>query len=207
MGKGESGKIVGRWGYRAEDSRLIISVWFVLLIAVMVAGIAVTVGKARGQELVPKMPSDHDLVYVVDDRGELANIPFETAKTPLNATAVAKKNRNSFVELPGERSTMNLKTVDPHIYLFVSEGPNVHPPFLVQLAVKRGARRVTAIAERGRPGYAIASEEIVKPHYRVLGNAQGQLFMEIHPRDPLVPGEYAIMGSDLSRVATFSVGR
>jgi hypothetical protein len=178
-----------------------------LITVVMAVGAAGTVGKTRGQESVPAMPTDQDLIYVVDDRGELAKIPFETAKTPLNATAVAKNNKNSFVELPGERSTTSLKTVDPHIYLFVSEGPNVHPPFLVQLTVKRGARRVTAIAERGRPGYAIASEEIVKPHYRVMANAQGRLFMEIHPRDPLVPGEYAIMGSDLSRVATFSVGR
>jgi hypothetical protein len=206
MGKG-SGKEVGSWRYRAAVSRFSISVCCVLLVTVIVAGAAVNVGKASWQELVPAVPTDQDLIYVVDDSGELAKIPFETARTPLNATAVAKNNRNSFVELPGERSTTNLKTADPHIYLFVSEGPNVHPPFLVQLAVKRGARRVAAIAERGRPGYAIASEEIVKPHYRVLANAQGRLFMEIHPRDPIVPGEYAIMGSDLSRVATFSVGR
>jgi hypothetical protein len=188
-------------------NRYLITVWCVLVIAVMVAGTGVIIGKARGQESIPAMPSNHDLTYVVDDKGLLASIPFETAKTPLNATAVARNNRNSFVELPGERSTVSLKTVDPRFYLFVSEGQNVHPPFLVQLSVKKGARRVTAVAEKGRPGYAIASEEIIKPHYRVLANAQGRLFMEIRPRDPLVPGEYAIMGSDLSRVATFSIGR
>jgi hypothetical protein len=173
----------------------------------VVTGTWGTVAKARGQELIPAMPADQGQIYVADDKGGLANIPFETAKTPLSATAVAKSSRNSYVELPGDRSMTSLKSEDPRFYLFVSEGPNSHPPFLVQLTVKKGVRRVTAIAERGRPGYAISSDEIIKPHYRVLANAQGRLFMEIHPRDPLVPGEYAIMGSDLSRVATYSVGR
>src|SRR4051794_39865220 len=123
MGKGGSGKEVGWWRDRAEDSKLTISFCFVLLITVMLAGTAVTFGKASGQESIPAMPPDNDLIYVLDDKGQLANIPFETATTPLNRATNAKGNRNNFVELRGERSTMNLKTVDPRFYLFVSEGP------------------------------------------------------------------------------------
>lgn len=140
------------------------------------------------------------------DNGQLVSIPFETGRTPLKATEVAKGDRTSYVEVPGEHSQTNITDMDPRIYVFVPDQPGAHPPFLVALTGKKGARRVTALTERGRSGYAIAAEEIVKPHYRVLAKEGGLVFMEIHPRSPLMAGEYAIMGSDLSRVATFSVG-
>lgn len=75
----------------------------------------------------------------------------------------------------------------------------------MRLAEKRGARRVTAMAQKGYRGYAIDSEEIVKPHYRVLGRENGLIFMEIRPREPLMTGEYAIIGTDLKLTATFSI--
>src|SRR4051812_7393207 len=150
------------------------------------------------------MPSDRSLVYIMAD-AKLSPLTYETAKTPLNATAVASSNRNSYVELTGSHSSRTITTIEPRIFIFVPDQPNAHPPFLVRLSVKKNARRVTALTEKGRPGYAIASEEIVKPHYRVLGKEGGLTFMEVRPREPLIPGEYAIMGSDLSRVATFTV--
>jgi hypothetical protein len=61
------------------------------------------------------------------------------------------------------------------------------------------------MAQKGLKGFAIYSEEIVKPHYRVLGRADGLLYMEISPRESLTPGEYAIIGTDLQRIATFRV--
>jgi hypothetical protein len=164
-------------------------------------------GRSNEQDVPPKLPPDQTQVYIADSQGQLSLIPFETGRTPLKPLEVARDDKTSYVEVPGENSKTVISTSEPRIYLFVSDQPNTHPAFLVQFIRKKGARRVPALTERGRTGYAIASEQIVKPHYRVLGKQNGMLFMEIRPRVPLVAGEYAIMGSDLSRVATFSIGR
>ena len=173
----------------------------------LVFGVLSGFGRLNGQDVAPKFPSDQTQVYVADIQGQLSPIPFETGHTPLNPLEVARDDRTSYVEVSGETSKTIVSTSEPRIYLFVSDQPNTHPAFLVQFIHKKGARRVPALTERGRSGYAIASEQIVKPHYRVLGKQNGMLLMEIRPRVPLVAGEYAIMGSDLSRVATFSIGR
>ena len=57
----------------------------------------------------------------------------------------------------------------------------------------------------GMRGFAIASEEIIKPMVRVLARDGDMVFMEVRPRTSLVPGEYAIIGDDVTRVATFRV--
>jgi hypothetical protein len=160
---------------------------------------------AASQTLAPAMPSDRGAVYVADASGALSPIPYEVATTALSATAVAKSDKTGYIEIPGERSKTAVTAFEPRLYVFIPDRPGEHPPFLVMLTSKKGARRVTALTERGRAGYAIAGEEIVKPHYRVLGQEGGLAFMEITPRSPLVPGEYAIMGRDLSKVATFTV--
>jgi len=175
-----------------------------ILLLLLVLGVG---GRARSQDAVPAVPADQSLVYFTDEQGKLSPIPFEVGHTPLNPLEIAKEDKTSYVEVPGPDSKTTVRTSDPRIYLFVSGQPNTHPAFLVQFIVRKGLRRVTALTERGRSGYAIASEQIVKPHYRVLANQNGMLFMEIRPRTPLAEGEYAIMGSDLSRVATFRVGR
>jgi hypothetical protein len=64
---------------------------------------------------------------------------------------------------------------------------------------------VTAIAERGVAGFAIPSAEIVRPIPRGLAKNGDEVFMELRPRVSLMPGEYAIIGNDLTRVATFRV--
>ncbi len=133
----------------------------------------------------------------------LTPLPFETGSTPIKTDAAAKSDKVSYVELKGASAVTVLKTDAPHLYVFVPDRADAHPPFLVRLSTKRGARRVTAITQRGLRGFAIASEEIVKPHYRVLGRDDGMVYMEIRPREPLVPGEYAIVGSDLQRIASF----
>jgi len=170
-------------------------------------GVLYGFGQSNEQEIAPKFPSDETQVYIADIQGQLSSIPFETGHTPLKPLEIARDDKSSYVEVPGENSKTIVSTSEPRIYLFVSDQPNTHPAFLVQFISKKGVRRVPALTERGRSGYAIASEQIVKPHYRVLGKQNGMLFMEIRPRVPLVAGEYAIMGSDLSRVATFSIGR
>jgi len=173
----------------------------------LVFGVMSGFGRLNGQDVAPKIPSDQTQVYIADIQGQLSQLPFETGHTPLKPLEVARDDKTSYVEVPGETSKTIVSTSEPRIYIFVSDQPNTHPAFLVQFIRKKGARRVPALTERGRSGYAIASEQIVKPHYRVLGKQNGMLFMEIRPRVPLGAGEYAIMGSDLSRVATFSIGR
>jgi hypothetical protein len=157
------------------------------------------------QETFPAPPSDRASIYIADERGALAPLAFEAGTTPLNVEAVAKGDKRSYVELKGERSATVITNVEPRFYLFVADDEHAKPPFVVRLTEKRGARRVTAMAQKGYKGFAIDSEEIVKPHYRVLGREGGMLFMEIRAREPLLLGEYAIVGTDLQRVATFRV--
>jgi len=45
----------------------------------------------------------------------------------------------------------------------------------------------------------------VRPIPRGLSKNGEEVFMELRPRTSLMPGEYAIIGNDLSRVATFRV--
>lgn len=158
------------------------------------------------QESFPAPPADRGQVYALGEGNSLVALPFETGTTPLSIQKSATSDKRSYIELKGESAATVLRTDEPRLYLFVPDVGDAHPPFLVRLAPKRGARRVTAMAQRGFKGFAIYSEEIVKPHYRVLGRDAGMLYMEIRPREPLLPGEYAVIGTDLGRIATFRIG-
>lgn len=164
------------------------------------------VGPAPVQNNLPAPPVDHSRVYILDTRNTLVALPTETGRTPLGINSPAKSDKISFVELKGAHSAAETVTETPLLYLFVPDQAGVHVPFLVRLTARSGDRRVTAIAQKGLPGFAIASEEIVKPNYRVIGREGGLTFMEVRPREPLLPGEYAVIGADLGRIATFRVG-
>lgn len=159
----------------------------------------------RSQEFLPSPPSDHALIYILDDQNKLVPLPFEQGQTPLHSEQVAKSTKVGYLELKGEHAATVLKTATPRLFLFTYQRPGVHPPFLVWLTPHKGARRVTAIAQRGMSGYAVSSEEIVKPLIRVLAKEGDEVFMEVRPRVSLMPGEYAIIGDDLARIATFRV--
>jgi hypothetical protein len=157
------------------------------------------------QDSYPAPPADRTLVYVADEKDALVALPFETGTTPLRADAVARNDKTSYVEVRGASSRTTLRTNSPRFFLFVADEANSHPPFIVRLSARRNARRVTAISQKGLRGYAIASEEIVKPHYRVLMREGGMLYMEVRLREPLMQGEYAVLGADLKRIATFRI--
>lgn len=157
------------------------------------------------QDAFPPPPADRTLIYVADENNSLVALPFETGTTPLAVGKVAGSDKRSYVELKGESAATVVKSNEPRFYLFVPDAPGTHPPFIVSLTAKRGARRVTAMAQKGFKGYAIDSAEIIKPHYRVLGHEGGLFYMEIRPREMLLPGEYAIIGADLRRIATFRI--
>jgi hypothetical protein len=157
------------------------------------------------QEFLPAPPAERTLIYTLDNENKLVPLPFERGQTPLRADVIAKSEKASYVELKGEHSSTALKSGLPRLFLFTSAQPGVHPPFLVWLTAHHGARRVTAIAQTGQRGFAIASEEIIKPSIRVLAREGDMVFMEVRPRASLVPGEYAIIGDDVTRIATFRI--
>ena len=162
-------------------------------------------GSGQTQEFLPAPPADRTLIYWLDSQNTLVPFRFEPGRTPLDLEAVAKSNRLSYIELKGEHADTILSGPRPRLFLFTFERPGNHPPFLVWLTPRRGARRVTAVAERGLKGFAISSDEIIKPSVRVLWKEGDLVFMELRPRASLVPGEYAIIGGDLTRIATFRV--
>jgi hypothetical protein len=156
------------------------------------------------QEFLPSPPADRALIYLLDDQNKLTPLPFEQGQTPLGLDQAAKSTKVSYIELKGEHSATILTTT--RLFLFTDQRQGTHPPFLVWLTPHRGARRVTAIAQKGMRGFAIDSEAIIKPAIRVLARFDGdRVFIELGPRSSLIPGEYAIIGDDLTRIATFRI--
>jgi len=174
------------------------------VIATIAAVLLVFGTSVGGQDFLPSAPPDRTLIYTLDERNALTPLAFETARTPLKVTEKAKNTKTSYIEIAGEHSSKTLSTA-PRIFLFTIERQGSHPPFIVWLTPKRGARRATAIAQSGLTGFAIDSGQIVKPTIRVLEKFGDEVFMELRPRTSLVPGEYAIIGDDLTRIATFRV--
>lgn len=160
---------------------------------------------AMAQEILPSPPPDHSFVYYLNRNNELAPFPFESGLTSLNYQKPAKGTKVGFIELKGEHATTVFETLAPRIFLFTSHRVGSHPPFLVSLTSGRGVRRVKAVVQKGMSGFAIESEQIIKPNLRVLDSLGEEVFMEIRPRVSLIPGEYAIIGDDVARIATFRI--
>ena len=174
----------------------------VILLAICVIGLNLA---ASAQEILPSPPPDHSFVYYLNSSNELAALPFELGMASLNYQKPAKETRVGFIELDGAHASTVFETANPRIFLFASQRAGSHPPFLVLLSTRRGKRRVTAVAQQGMSGFAIASEQIIKPNLRVLASLGEEVFMEIRPRVSLIPGEYAIIGNDVARIATFRI--
>jgi hypothetical protein len=181
--------------YRLASERLLVALVF---------SISVNVWNIPAQEFLPSPPSDKTLIYILDSHNNLVALPYETGRTPLKITEKARTSKTSYLEINGEKAATTLMAM-PRIFLFTSERVGTHPPFIVWLESRRGARRVTAVTQAGMTGFAIDSAQIVKPTVRVLAKSGDEVFMEIRPRTSLVPGEYAIIGDDLTRIATFRV--
>ena len=156
---------------------------------------------------VPQAPADRTLTYWrMGEDTALQALAVESGTTTLRPDVPARSDKWGHVELKGETAQTIIANSEPHFFMFVPDISGVHPPLLVRLNAKRGARRVAAMAQRGQRGFAIAGEEIVKPRYRVLGRDAGMIYMEVWGREPLLPGEYAFIGSEIARIATFRIG-
>src|SRR5437764_10536878 len=175
-----------------------------ILLSLLAFGWPLPVRFSQVPEFFPAPPADHSLIYVIDEPHKLSALPFENAETPIKADQVAKSTSISYIELKGQHSSTVLKA-DQRIFIFTMERPGMHPPFIVLLTLKRGNRRATAISQRGLTGFAISSDQIVKPSVLGLWKNGDEVFMQLSPRVSLAPGEYAIIGADLTRVATFRV--
>ena len=173
-----------------------------LRIALIVLGCGCPVMLAP-QEL-PPVPSDHSLIYALDEKHNLSALGFETATTPLRIEQVARSTTSSYLEIKGEHSSTVLPA-NTLIYVFTMDRGGAHPPLIVWLTAHKGSRRATALAEKGRAGFAVEASQIVRPIPRGLAKNGDEVFMELRPRTSLMPGEYAIIGNDLTRVATFRV--
>jgi len=178
---------------------------YLAIVAVLGAVFVTTTRNGSAQEFLPSAPPDRSLIYALDDQNKLVPLPFEPGQTSLRPETTAKNTKVGYIELKGEHAATIFKTPTPRVFLFTYQRPGVHPPFLVWLTPHKGARRVTAIVQRGMAGFAISSEEIIKPTVRGLVKEGDLVFMEVRPRTSLMPGEYAIIGDDLARIATFRV--
>jgi hypothetical protein len=118
---------------------------------------------------------------------------------------VARSDKRSYLELQGEHAVTTINQPSPRFYLFVKDVQGVRPPFIVRMTEKKKARRIGAMTQKGMSGFAVPSEEIIRPRLLVLKREDGMLFMQVSPREPLAPGEYAFVGADPSRIATFRI--
>jgi hypothetical protein len=182
-----------------------------LALALCVAS-ATLLGNAAGnsafQENFPAPPADRTLIYWRTAKdAALTVLPIEAATTNLRPENVAGSDKMGRVELRGENAQTAIADSEPHFFLFVPDTPGVHPPLLVRLTRKRGGRQAAAMVQRGLRGLAIVSEDIVKPHYRVLRREGGSIYMEVWGRQPLEAGEYGFISSDLARISTFRIVR
>lgn len=170
---------------------------------------------ASTRQAIPPVPDDIRAIYFTGADGKLAPLPFEaaTSSIPVEWDKPAERSRTGYVELKGEHAKTTLDAA-ARFYVFVLAESNVPPPFIVRLKVKNGARRMTAVVEEGQRWFAPLAEEVVVPRYRVIDKVylripRGLLlplfYVELAPRAPLPPGEYAFVGKGLETTSTFRV--
>jgi hypothetical protein len=157
------------------------------------------------QNVYPDAPADRSLIYLGDAKNSLVALPVEAATSKLRLSEVARSDKSGYLELQGEHAATAITDPLPHFYLFVKDVQGARPPFIVRLTEKGKARRLAAMTQKGMSGFAVPSEQIIKPRLLVLKREDGMLFMQVSPREPLAPGEYAFVGADPARVAAFRI--
>jgi hypothetical protein len=178
---------------------------FALSVGIAGRGGRVCAARANLQTGYPQPPADRSLIYLADDKNALSALPFEAATTGLRVKEVARSDKRGYLELQGEHAATAINNPLPRFFLFVPDVQGVRPPFIVRLSEKKKGRRVDALTQKGLSGFAVPSEEIIRPRLLVLKREDGMLFMQISPREPLLSGEYAFVGADPARIATFRI--
>jgi hypothetical protein len=160
------------------------------------------------------IPGDATRVYYESAPDQVSVLPFESNVTALNPFEVARKDKVGYAEVKGPTATTGLSDRRPRFYVFVTEKMDPPPHQLVRLSSQKSKRRFTVVSIKGRKGYSPLQVESVKLDYRLLERVTFALgggrfmflnYMEIRPRVPLTPGEYAIIGDSLLDIATFRI--
>jgi len=134
--------------------------------------------------------------------------------TSLNVFVPAEKDRVTRVDLKSPTAETVLRGSDPRFYVFVADRWDPPPHQLVRLTRKKSLRQLTISVLKGRKGYAPFEIDNVRLEYRLLERLRVEAgknrylfvnYMQIRPVQPLVPGEYAIIGDSLADMATFRI--
>jgi len=166
------------------------------------------------QESLRTIPGDATRVYYENAPDKVTALPFEANTRSLDPFAIARKDKVSYAEVKGSNSATILSTRQPRFYVFVADKMDPPPHQLVRLSSQTKTRRFTVVRIKGRKGYSPLEVESVRLEYRLLerltvagggGRFMFLNYMEIQPRVPLTPGEYAIIGDSLLDIATFRI--
>ena len=166
------------------------------------------------QESFQDPPNDLTRVYYLNVDNKLLPLPFEPGTTSLNVFLPAKTDKVAQVRLKGPRAATILTNNNLRFYVFVADKMDPPPHQLVQLTSKKSDRALTISVIKGRKGYAPFDSDNVRLEHRLVARLRVETsknrylfvnYMELRPRKPLQPGEYAIIGDALSDVATFSI--
>ena len=166
------------------------------------------------QNSFPEPPSDLTKIYYLSGKDELVALPFEAGATALNVFQPAIEDKVTRVRVPGAKAATVLSSDGLRFFVFVADRMDPAPHQLVRLAAGKSDRSLKISVLKGRKGYAPFDEDNIHLQKRVLKRLSvpagpGRMifvnYMELRPRQPLPPGEYAIIGDSLADLATFQI--
>jgi hypothetical protein len=169
---------------------------------------------SAAQQTFPDPPADLTRIYFLSGANTLSELPFESGTIPVNVFQPAVDDKVVRVRVTGPTATTSLTNNDLRFYVFVADRMDPPPHQLVRLTAGKSERSLKISVIRGRKGYAPFDEDNIRLQRRTLKRlsvpaGQGRMifvnYMELRPLQPLLPGEYAIIGDSLADIATFRV--
>jgi hypothetical protein len=161
----------------------------------------------------PEPPSDLTRVYYMNSN-TLVALPFESGALPFDIFQPAVDNRITRVRVAGPKAPTVLKNENLRFFVFVGDRMDPPPHQLVRLTSNKTERSLKISLIKGRKSYAPFAEDNVPLERRILRRMKVRAgvnrflfvnYLELRPRGPLRPGEYAIIGDSFADVATFRV--
>ena len=165
------------------------------------------------QKAFPEPPNDLTRVYYLDGDTLIA-LPFESAASRFDIFQPAVENKITRVRVPGSKAQTVLTNENLRFFVFVADRMDPPPHQLVRLTSNKSERSLRISLIKGRKGYAPFAQDNIRVDRRILRRIRVSAgvnrflfvnYMELRPRVPLPPGEYAIIGDSLADVATFRV--
>jgi hypothetical protein len=166
------------------------------------------------QQSFPDPPDDLTRIYFLSGANDLSALPFESGITPINVFQPALEDKTTRLRLDGPKAATVLTDDNLRFFVFVADRMDPPPHQLVRLTTHKSERSLRISVIKGRKGYAPFEENNIRLQRRILKRLSlpagpGRMifvnYMELRPRQPLPPGEYAIIGDSLADMATFRV--